>query len=342
MSIALAFTLLAAVSADAPPGGVATDAEEVIRQRDEAGRVRVERRVRIDASGDYVNHGVWRSWDAEGVLLGQGRYAWGKPTGQWTRWATRGDSPLLATAPFDRFEGPFLSQASYRDGKLHGPWTIFGADGRRVSEIAFRDGERHGEAVLWTVAGEVYRRSRFVDGVPTGTLEEQGGDGKLRVLAVYEQGRRRTERVERHENGTLRLRERGLGPLTRQATSDDAWRVRLATYETVGDGLRHGLREAWWPSGQPKLVARYRVGKAIGAARWWHPNGQIALRGDYDAGLADGRWAWWREDGSRAAACRFAAGKPAERWSLWAADGTRLEPTDARVAAAVTVELAPR
>lgn len=345
MPLAPLMTLLAAVgaaSSAAVPVGVAVEPAETIRERDDAGRVRVQREVRVDADGDYVNHGAWRSWDADGVLVGQGRYAWGAPTGHWTRWAHREDSPLLSKAPFDEFEGPFLSQATYREGKLSGPWTVFDAEGRRVSEVEYRDGQRHGTVVLWSVGGELFRRSRFVEGRPSGALEARDDAGELRVLAVYESGRRRIERVERHDNGALRLREPRLGPMTRAASEDDPWRVRLATYEAVGDGLRHGLREAWWPNGQRKLVARYELGKAVGEARWWHANGQVALRGDYNDGLAEGRWGWWREDGSRAAACRFAAGKPAEPWSLWAADGRRIEPSESRIAAVLTGAAGPR
>lgn len=307
-------------------------ATETIRERDAQGRIRVCREVRLNERGDYVNHGSWRSWDDEGQLVGQGRYAWGEPTGVWSRWATVDDAELLRTAPFAEFLGPFLSQATYRDGKLNGTWSVFDVDGRLVSEIAFRDGRRDGEMLLKTIDGEVYRRSQFEAGLAQGTLEQRNSAGDLEILAVFESGRCRIERVERFDTGGMKSREAWLGGLTKAAEPDDPWRLRLARYEARGDELRDGLREAWWPNGQPKLRADYLLGKAVGEASWWHENGQLALAGSYEEGLAAGKWSWWRENGVRAASCRYVAGRPAGEWSHWAADGRRVKsPESARV-----------
>ncbi|QDT69502.1 MORN repeat variant [Planctomycetes bacterium MalM25] len=328
LSLAIVATLAATACAEEgpAPAGVATGARsETILQRDAAGRVRVRREVRLNAEGDYVNHGAWRSWDVEGQLIGQGRYAWGEPTGAWCRWADTEDSPLLATQPFAGFTGPFLSQAGYRDGKLEGAWSIFDAEARLVSQIDFRQGQRHGEAVLYTPEGQVFRRSRFAEGQPVGEVELQDAAGGLRAVASYEAGRQLIQRVEHHPSGALKSRESWLGPLTRSVSPDDPWRLALARYEATGEELRHGVREAWWPNRQPKLRAEYERGVATGSARWWHPNGQLALEGKYENGLAEGDWSWWRENGLRAAACRYAAGEPAGDWTQWTADGRRVD-----------------
>lgn len=312
------------------PTGVAPKARtESIQQRDAAGRVRVRREVSLNADGDYLNHGAWRAWDAEGQLIGQGRYAWGEPTGAWSRWADRQDSPLLATEPFTGFTAPFLSQATYRDGKLEGAWSIFDAEARLVSQIDFRQGRRHGEAVLYTPAGQVFRRSRFAEGLPVGEVELRTAENGLQPAATYAAGRQHFERVTQHPSGALKSRERWLGPLTRAVTHDDPWRLSFARYEATGEEIRHGVRESWWPNRQPKLRAEYEQGRAVGVARWWHPNGQLALEGSYENGLAEGDWSWWRENGLRAAACRYAGGKPAGEWTQWTADGRRVDAAHA-------------
>lgn len=303
------------------PHGLASDAvTETIRQRDATGRIRVAREVAQNEAGDYVNHGTWRSWNVDGELIGQGRYVSGEPTGSWSRWATAEESPLLATAPFAGFTGPFLSQANYRDGKLEGKWSIFAADGRLISEIAFRNGQRHGEAVLMSATGSLYRRSHFEEGLPVGTLQQQSSAGQLETIATFIDGRRQVERVERYASGAPESRENWLGPLTTAVSPDDPWRLRFAHFEATGDELRHGYREAWWPNGQLKLRAEYERGEAIAQARWWHENGLLALKGSYEEGVADGQWSWWRENGVRAAQCRYTAGKPSE-WEMWTADG---------------------
>lgn len=320
LSILVAASVGRAEDIDAPQGvGRPESTSETVYQRDAEGRIRVQREVRLNAHGDYVNHGVWRAWDAQGRLAGQGRYAWGKPSGQWTRWA----SPETPAEAFAGFTGPFLSQATYRDGKLEGVWSIFDADGRLVSEVHFQNGSRHGLATQWTPSGEIARRGRFEQGLPVGPLEVRDNGGGLLTVAQYETGREVIERAEQYDDNRPQTRETWLGGLQRLVEADDPWRLRLARFEPSGDELRHGLREAWWPNGQPKLRIEYRLGKAVGEARWWHENGQLALSGSYAEGLADGQWGWWRENGMRAAACCYRRGAAVGEWSLWAADGRR-------------------
>ncbi|QDV74724.1 MORN repeat variant [Planctomycetes bacterium K2D] len=325
---ALAFASPGRAEEFAAPLGVtrAEPVTETVCERDAAGVIRVQREVRQNRRGDYVNHGVWRTWDASGKLAGQGRYESGKPAGLWSRWATAEDTPSLAADHFAGFTGPFLSQANYRDGQLDGVWSIFDASGKRVSEVHFVAGQRDGFATLWTSAGEVSRRSQFAAGLPTGVLQSLDESGELVTTAQFEAGRERIEHTEHHDNGRLKAREGWLSGLQRPVVTDDPWRLRLAQYEPSGPEVRSGVREAWWPNGQPKLQTEYRLGKAVGEARWWHENGQLALSGNYDSGLASGEWNWWRENGMRAAACRFNQGKPAGEWSLWATDGQR-QPT---------------
>lgn len=316
---------VALVGSPAPAGapGPVPAGRETVRERDALGRVRVEREVGLNDAGDFVNHGAWRSWDADGRLAGQGRYAWGKPSGLWTRWASADEAELLAAESLEGFTPPLMSRATYSDGLLEGAWTVTDARGSRVAEVSFRRGKRHGEARLWVAAGEPVRVARFEHGLASGDLEERGADGALAVVARYEGGRRREERVERYAEGGLKSREQWLGAVERVAEPDDPWRLRLARYEPAGAPLRDGLREAWWPGGQPKLRLEYRGGLAVGEAEWRHENGQLALRGAYEGGLATGTWTWWRSNGVRAATCDFRAGEPAGEWALWAADGRR-------------------
>jgi antitoxin component YwqK of YwqJK toxin-antitoxin module len=325
---ALAFAPIGRAEEVAAPLGVTRvePAAETVCERDSAGQIRVQREVRQNAHGDYVNHGVWRAWDAAGKLAGQGRYESGKPAGLWTRWASAEDTPCLSADHFAGFTGPFLSQATYRNGKLDGVWSIFDASGKLVSEVSFADGQRDGFATLWTAKGEVSRRAQFEKGQPIGILQSLNEKGELVTVAQYEAGRERIERVERYDNGRLKTREGWLSGVQQPVETDDPWRLRLASYAPAGPELRSGVREAWWPNGQPKLRVDYALGKAVGEARWWHENGQLALSGEYQEGLASGSWSWWRENGLRAAACRYDQGAPAGEWSLWAADGQR-QPT---------------
>ena len=53
--------------------------------------------------------------------------------GIWTRWADRKESPFLSQPPLNKFDAPFLSQASFVNGVLDGEWLIFDAKQRKCS-----------------------------------------------------------------------------------------------------------------------------------------------------------------------------------------------------------------
>lgn len=310
--------LLAAAAAPAQP------ATDTVVERYADGGVKTSREVRLDREGNYVNHGVWRRWDARGELIGQGRYEWGEREGRWTRWATADAAPLLATEPFRRFQPPFSSQADFRAGRLDGVWAVFDADGRPVSEVHFADGRRHGAATLWLPSGEVSHRSEYVHDAPHGAVEAPGPDGRLAVVDTYVEGRRRFERVERHADGRPKSRDEMLGPAARLAAADSFWELRFARYETTGTPIRHGERRAWAPNGRPLLHVMYERGRAVGEAKWWRPNGQLAVRGYYRDGVAEGAWTWWHQNGARAAEVNYAAGRPTGEPICWAPTGRRV------------------
>lgn len=301
----------------------------IITQRDATGNVRVERQVRLNLRGDFENHGFWRSWTPAGELCGQGRYASGKRTGVWRRWMSADELPEATASIARGFTPPLLSQATYREGRLQGPWRLTDAADRRVLEIAFADGERHGVATVLDVSGAVVRRSRFHEGKPTGSVERLSTSGVLEVVADYVEGRQRFSTQQRHPNGKLWVSQELLGPEVRRTIADDPWQARLATYAEHGSELRHGERVVWHPSGQIQLRARFSYGKPVGEARWWRANGQLATVGNYQDGKATGQWRWWHANGLLAARADYAGGTLVGDLASWDASGRRSgEPLD--------------
>ena len=109
--------------------------------------------------------------------------------------------------------------------------------------------------------GRFWSAGGSTTGSPAGR-HERLVDGVLRVVAEYDAGRRRMDRVERYESGALRSRASWLGPLTRVSEPDDPWRVRVAVLgrPPAKRSATAGVR-SWWPNGQRKLVAEYRYGE---------------------------------------------------------------------------------
>src|SRR5215469_2449125 len=98
---------------------------EVIRERFPNGSIRIEREVTQDADGNYVNHGSWKMFDERGTILAEGHYRNGERDGTWNRWYRVKEAELFTKVPYSQFTGPFVSQASFRNGKLHGKWAIY-------------------------------------------------------------------------------------------------------------------------------------------------------------------------------------------------------------------------
>ena len=93
-----------AVGARRPPPPAGSNRRASPRRSSNATRkgvVRVRREVRQNAEGDYVNHGAWRAWDADGpASKAKGATRGGSPRAIWCRWADAEECPQLASEPF--------------------------------------------------------------------------------------------------------------------------------------------------------------------------------------------------------------------------------------------------
>ena len=135
------------VDGDEPADPSAEEAVvEVIKERYPNGTVKVEREITQDAEGNYVLHGAWRQFDEQGRLIIDGRHEHNLKIGLWRKFYRGSEAPLLATAPYKDFTAPFISQANFHNGQLHGKWMISDSKQRKVHEIEFCDGQRHGKA----------------------------------------------------------------------------------------------------------------------------------------------------------------------------------------------------
>ena len=89
------------------------------------GKVQILKNVVQDEMGNFYNHGVWRLFNQDGQALAEGQFNQGLMEGQWQRWHPSGSDGLFSTEPFNQFQGPFLSSATFAGGKA----------GRRVDHV---------------------------------------------------------------------------------------------------------------------------------------------------------------------------------------------------------------
>ncbi len=297
-----------------------------IKERYSDGNVRIERQVTVDSDGNFVNDGAWRQWNRIGMHIAEGRFAHGKHAGRWTHWLNREDAEVLATAPFEQFQAPFVSRANFMDGQMDGEWTIVDAQGRKCSRVTLKSGVRAGPATLWLPDGKIFRDVIFANGLPSGDLRELGIDGELKTVASYVDGDQVVNKLTRFPESELkRVEATFLSAAITIVERDDFWQVTFAKFAVQEKQLRDGVWKSWYSNGQLQCEGIYRYGRASGTFSWWHANGAQAVAGRFIDGRPDGDWTWWHANGKKAAEVQFNRGAVVGPWRHWASDGRIVE-----------------
>lgn len=302
---------------------------ELIKERFINGSIKIEREVRQDAQGNYINHGSWKIWNQRGNLVAQGQYEMGNRTGTWVRWyRSVSDANILSKSPYKQFPGPFISQATFKNGKLDGFWTIYDAKMRKISQWAFADGKRHGLSIWWYSNGKKMREAQFQNGDMDGPYRERSPDGSLTVKENYQDGRKLAVKTSHHSGGAKKSEGTYLFAKDIEHSPDDWWNCKLITTVKSGKDEKHGPWISWFASGQKQLEGNYEHDLQVGPFTWWHSNGQTALQGSFDHGKQNGRWTWWHPNGQKSIEGQYVHGNPTGRWTWWKEDGLVVQAAD--------------
>lgn len=309
---------------------------ELIRERYSNRKIKVERQVIQDAQDNFVNHGKWKQWDPNGNIVAEGQYENGARKGTWVRWLRGGEAKLMSTVPYQQFQTPLISQATFKNGQLNGRWTIYDAKQRKISEWTFADGQRDGKWTWWYVNGRKMREIDYRNGDLDGHYRQWKPDGTLTTDDTFQEGRKLARKVDYQKGSKTQKQQQqqkqseGMYLYARivPQSSDDWWNCQLAKFVTQGKDEKHGQWTSWYPSGQKKLQGEFRNDVQVGTFTWWHPNGQIAAEGNYDEGRQAGKWTWWHANGQKSIQGEFTAGGPTSRWTWWKEDGKVAQRAD--------------
>ena len=302
--------------------------DEIIRERYPNGKVRIERGVRQDELQNYLNHGPWKMWDAEGRLVMEGTYRDGRPEGAWTRWYRTQDAELFGHSPFTLFEGPYVSHATFREGQLHGHWIITDQNERKICDWNFSNGRRDGKSLWWYPNGNKLREINYADGQVHGELLEWDEGAKPVTRVEYQEGRRLARTVQNYKTGQKQFEGMVLHAQLVLKQPDNWWKATLATYVQQGKDQKHGEWAAWYADGKEKFAGHYEYDRPSGQFTWWHPNGQKALEGSYQDGRKHGPWTWWHENGQKSIQGQYQHDTAVERWVWWHDNGKVAQRVD--------------
>jgi len=301
---------------------------ETIRERYPNRRVKVERQVTQDASGNYVNHGPWTMWDENGTMVAKGQYRLGQREGTWTRWHTAADSKLFGQSPYSLFLSPYISVATFKDGNLDGKWTIYDAKQRKISEVEYANGERDGLAVWYYPNGKKMRENTYKGDAIDGELLQWNGEGQPVTRDTFQEGRKLAAKVTYFNGGRKKTEGMYLFAKIVVKTPDDWWNAAMATYTTQGKDERHGVWRTFFENGQTQQEGEYRNDLQVGKSVWWYSNGQKASEGGFVDGKQDGAWVWWHPNGQKKTEGEYNHGAPSSRWTWWADTGKVSQAAD--------------
>lgn len=301
---------------------------ELVKERFPNGGVRIEREMSQDVEGNYIPHGIWRQYDEKGRLIVEGRYDHNHRVGLWRRFYRTGEAPLMATAPYKDFTGPFISHATFDNGLLQGKWIIVDSKQRKASEIEFTDGERNGKATWFYPNGTLMSQASYSQGRVNGDVVNWAPNGKVLAQENYQNGRKLAAKLEFFPDKAKKSEVTYLfAPLTIK-TPDNWANCTLATFEARGEDEKHGPFRTWHPNGQLARQGEFRYNIPVGTIVYWYSNGQKEMEGVYSEGKQEGTWTWWHVNGLKAIAGQYGDGTPVGSWSWWKDNGKIAQRAD--------------
>jgi antitoxin component YwqK of YwqJK toxin-antitoxin module len=308
--------------AGSPAGGEETKAEP-IQERYPSGAVKIERHVVQDAEGNYVNHGLWTQFDEKGRITARGEYAWGQRHGVWSRIHRPNPKELFAQPEYAEFQPPFVSEATFDHGQLHGAWTVYDAKNRKASEFAFERGRRQGKSTWYHPSGRKFREENYHQDQLDGERLEWNANNQVTSRRMFKQGRELAKKVKAYSPGQPETEAIYLFARQIADIDYDWWNGMINVKVTGKDGndQRHGPFLAWHQNGQKKLEGRYEDDRPTGKFVWWYENGQKAIEGEYTDGRQTGTWVWWHDNGQKALQGDYQAGAEIGKWTWWKPDG---------------------
>jgi antitoxin component YwqK of YwqJK toxin-antitoxin module len=291
------------------------------------GKVKIEREVGQDSAGNYFNQGSYKQYAITGEIVRQGEFVNGKLTGKWTQNLLKDEGHLFSAGQDSEILAPFISEATFQDGRLHGVWTIKDFRGQNLIQWSFENGVRAGTWTWWYANGQKRLEAAYISGALNGDVTEWDREGKIINQDTYIDGKCVVKAVKWYTLGQKHFEGNYLHATGMPEATYDWWNSKIVTANTPADvaDQQHGTWTEWYPSGNKKAEGHYDRGIATGRFTWWYENGQKQAEGDFENGLKNGTWITWHANGLKESMGEYRANMLVGKALTWSADGKLVE-----------------
>lgn len=255
---------------------------ELREERFPDGKPKLSRRVRRTEDG-IENHGPFRKWATNGVLLEEGTFRAGEKDGAYV---VRHENGLVK------------SEIHYSRGREHGRKREWGEYGALISDATLVDGVLDGEERTWWPDKNPRSLSTWKLGVLDGPSRVWHGNGIVAEEGQSVAGKREGTWTYRTSEDRLALVENYLHGRLHGVTTEYDAEGRKSAEREYRDGRASGVHREFWPSGKPRAETTFVDGKPQGPSARWYEDGVKECEGALAGGQREGRWRFWKSDGT--------------------------------------------
>jgi antitoxin component YwqK of YwqJK toxin-antitoxin module len=222
------------------------------------------------------------------------------------------------------------------NGRKHGNWKYFYADGKVMMEGNYKHGLENGYFKEYDKDGNLISTDKFAEGtklenvaelVKLDVRKDYYPDGKVKIAATYnKEGQLEGVRREYLPDGTVEksyIFRNGImigeGVVTEKGERDGYWKEyfddgRLRAEGKYNKDTREGPWKYYHPNGTIEQEGVYAGGKPEGDWLWYYPGGQVLREEAYYNGLLDGMMTEYDEAGNIITKGEYVEGKETGEW----------------------------
>ncbi|MFQ5335989.1 MAG: toxin-antitoxin system YwqK family antitoxin, partial [Flavobacteriales bacterium] len=168
----------------------------------------------ISKEGDYFlgqMSGQWKTYGAytsPPKVMIESRYRKGKKDGREIQYFEYKSVPIPCKNPnarncFDHKKVNIRREAIYNQGKLQGPYTVKGPDGKLLAKGEYIDGEKVGKWQEWNDEYRMMMYANYFDGRLAGPVTFQNEQGKTMISGSYNDNIKNSKWVWYRNDGTV-------------------------------------------------------------------------------------------------------------------------------------------